>query len=419
MQNKDVFSADLIKEIRSQFQNIDSDPITGERIYFENAGGTLKLKSIFPVIDLFTRLPDNAGRRNKTSKEIDRILTKGRDDVALFLGARSGHVISEQSGTGMSFRILSTIARSIKGSNIVTSNLDHPAVYDTCHILAKRHGLECRVAPLDRDTGCVSAPGVSRLIDRDTVMLAIIHASNNIGTVNEVVRIVKDARGIKPDIYIVLDGCQYVSHGVIDVETYGADAWFFDAYKVYSKIGTNFAHISERLSALDRDNLLGKPAGDWDLGTREAAAFACISCVVEYFQWLGSYFTKNKEPREMILAAMEAIDDHEKQLIKWMLHGTDNAPGLLSIKNITVYGETSDLSKRQAIFAFNVKNVSSADVVDYLELNGIRVHNRTSDAYSRHTLEGLGISECVRVSLCHYNTKQEIERFLELIGGYK
>lgn len=413
-----VFSEHLMKGIRARFENVESDPVSGPRIYFENAGGTLRLKSVMEVVRLFTGLPDNAGRRNKTSRLIAETIKQGRAAVRLLLGADEGRIISEQSGTGMIFRILGTIARSVKGGNIVTTNLEHPAVYDACHILARRHGLECRVAGLDPRSGSVPVDAVARLVDRDTVFVAVIHSSNILGTVNDVARMIQESRKIKADLFTVIDGCQYASHGVMDVTPYEADGYIFDSYKVYGKIGTNFAHVTDRLARLDRDNLQGKAPHDWDLGTREPAAFAAIGCVAEYLRWLGGHYAESAEPRRRILAAMRAIEGHERGLAELLLNGGDGRQGLLTMPGVRVYGEARDLSRRQAIVAFNVAGASAADVVDYLEEEGVRVHNRTSDAYSRHTLEALGLAECVRVSLAHYNAGREVLFFLDALREY-
>ena len=415
MSQQPGFTPEIIASIRSRFINVESDPIIGKRIYFENAGGTLKLKAILPEVELLTGLPDNAGRQSGASKYITEAMAKGRKDIALMLGANSGKIISEQSGTSMIFRILSTIIRSIPGTNIVTSDLDHPAAYDACHILARRHGLECRVAHLDPATGEVRPEAVARLVDEGTVVVAIIDASNMLGTRNDVAEMVRQARRVKPELYFFIDGCQHVSHGLVDVEEYGADAWIFDAYKAYSKIGASFAHISDRLAHLDRDNLAGKPADDWDLGTREPAAFACMSKVVEYFQWLGGNFTDSDDPRAKIIAATRAIERYEAVLVDALLHGAGGQPGLLALPGVTVYGQTKDLTKQQAIIAFRMEGVAAGDIVRFLEARGVCVHTRTRDAYSRHTLEALGINECVRVSLCHYNTCEEIAVLLGLL----
>jgi selenocysteine lyase/cysteine desulfurase len=117
---------------------------------------------------------------------------------------------------------------------------------------------------------------------------------------------------------------------------------------------------------------------------------------------------------------MEAISHHEQALARRILHGGGkNAPGLLESKGVSVAGEMEHLEIRDPVFLFSVERKSSSEVVAALEEAGIRVHNRTSDAYSRHTLKALGMSEGVRVSACHYNTPEEIDAFLEALEGIK
>ncbi|MHB9071074.1 MAG: aminotransferase class V-fold PLP-dependent enzyme [Sedimentisphaerales bacterium] len=416
---QNVFSQGLVNEIRNRFACVDNDPFSGKRVFFENAGGTLKLKSILETLEKYTALPDNAGRINPASKKVDEVIAQGKKDIAILLGAKSGRIIAEQSTTGMIFRILGTVAREHKGSNMVVSNLDHPSSYDATHIMCTRHGLDYRVAQLDPKTGIVPAESVLKLVDKNTVAVTIIHASNILGTKNDVKLITKCVREKNPNTFVILDGAQHASHGKIDVEDYGADAWIFVPYKTYSKIGISFACISDRLANLPHDNLLGKPKDAWDLGTRETAAYACMSNVLEYFNWLGSHFTGSKDPRTVILEAMLAIEQYELELLKSMLHGTDRQDGMLKIPKVSLIGDFSSLDQHEAIIAFNIAGADDTEVVvNYFEKNGIRLHNRVSDAYSKHTLDALGEKECVRVSLCHYNTVEEINLFLKLLKQY-
>lgn len=138
-----------------------------------------------------------------------------------------------------------------------------------------------------------------------------------------------------------------------------------------------------------------------------------------YLQWIGSHFTARAAPREKIVAAMQAIAAHEHALTRLMLEGQTGLSGLLMLDGVTVYGETAHLDSRQAIIAFNLAGVPTAEIMDYLEAYGVRVHNRTNNTYSRHTLAALGINECIRVSLGHYNTPAEVLTFLRLLCDYR
>lgn len=416
MKREGPFSDALMSEIRKRFANVESDPFSGERIYFENAGGTLKLKSLFDVIELCTALPDNAGRENPASKKVDELIARGRADVALFLGAESGTIIAEQSTTGMICRLLNAIASDRRRGNLVTTNLDHASAYDATHLIAERFGMEARIAGLDPETGTVPVEALIEQVDQDTAAVIVIHASNIFGTRNDVAAIVREVRHAAPDACVILDGAQHASHGKIDVEEYNADAYVFAPYKTYSKIGVVFAHVSDRLARLPHDRLRGNAEDHWDLGTREVAAYACMSKVVEYLQWLGGHFTERQDGREKVLEGTLAIERHELALTRALLHGTDRARGMLDHEAVTVYGGKDDLSRQECIIAFNVAGKGTVDVVDYFARGGVRLHNRTCNAYSRYTLQAMAIEECVRVSLCHYNTLDEVSTFLKLLA---
>ena len=83
---------------------------------------------------------------------------------------------------------------------------------------------------------------------------------------------------------------------------------------------------------------------------------------------------------------------------------------------VTVYGEVEDLTVKDPVFLFQLTSRTSEEVVAALDSYGIRVHNRTSDAYSKHTLKALGIKEAVRVSAAHYNSLAEVDMFLKALG---
>jgi len=87
-----MFNAELMSQIRDRFIHVDSCPYQGPRIYFENAGGSLTLKSVIEVNTHFAGMPDNHGRDNPASKALTEIIEQGRKDIRLFLGVKSGPV---------------------------------------------------------------------------------------------------------------------------------------------------------------------------------------------------------------------------------------------------------------------------------------------------------------------------------------
>ncbi len=414
-----LFDDALLGQIRERFSHMESDPVVGPRVYLENAGGTLTLKKVVEAVTQQTALPDNEGRANPTSQAVGKIISQGRQDVLTLLGATSGTIMVGESTTSNAFRVLNAIICDVPGDNVVTTNLDHPATYATTKILANRFGKDWRAAHLSPQTGAISPESVANLVDSRTILLAVIHSSNVTGQRNDIKQIISAARRIKPDLYVVVDGATYGNHGVLDVDELGCDVYLLSSYKLFSKIGASVAYLSDRTSQLPYGQLPVKPSFNWELGTREPAGYAAWSEVVNYLCWLGEHFTKPFGRREAVVAAMNAIELHERALTFQMLKGQKSLPGLLHMDHVSTYGQFDDLTIYDPCLAFNVHGLRSNETVAFLQKQGIRVHNRTSDAYSRHTLQALNLDECVRVSAAHYNSPQDISSFLDAIERAK
>ncbi|MDB6168487.1 MAG: nitrogen fixation protein NifS [Verrucomicrobia bacterium] len=414
-----LFDASLLEAIRSRFLHAERDPFTGARVYFENAGGGLTLRSVFDADQKYASLPDNAGRENAASREVGRVIKGGRADVATFLNARDGTILCDQSTTACAFRLLSAAVAGIRGTNLVCSELDHASFYDAAKFLADRHGLERRVVPLNRQTGALDADAFAAQVDSGTVAVSFIHASNITGGQSDLNDVVGRVRSRAPQAIIVVDGAQHTQHCLVDVDASAVDAYVFSAYKVFSKPGLAFAYVSPRLAKLPHAQLLGKPSSDWDLGTRDPGGFAAFTCVVDYLSWLGTQADSSvaqRDRRSQLAAGMQAIARHETALSRLLLDGVGRLPGLGSHPQVTLHGQRDPGRGREAVFAFTIKGRPTGEIVQQFGNHGVIVHDRVSDAYSGHTLAALGVPEVVRVSLAHYNSPREVETFLRVLA---
>ena len=411
---KKMFSPELLKEIRDKFFYVDWDPYTGSRIYLEASGGSLRLKSVTETLVKEVALPDELYRFNPASDHAVAAMDKGIADVKLFLGAQSGQIVSANSATQTVFRAVNAVISHIAGSNVVTTQLDHPAVLSPTKYFADLYGKEWRVAGLSAETGSIPIDTILEKIDQNTCLLCLQQASNQTGTVNDVTSIVREVRKIKPDLYVVVDAVQYAPHGPIDVEDIGADAYAFGPYKAYGVKGIGFAHISERLANLPHENLLLKADTNWVLGSPAHALFATWSAVVDYLCWLGSHFTDSTDRRELVIASKKAIHEHMMALLDRALHGSEAADGLLGMEHVTVCGMEPEIVDRMCIFLFRLEGMDSPTASErYNQNHHVRVSARVKDSYSTYPLEGLGWPDAVRLSAAHYNTPEEIDRFLK------
>jgi selenocysteine lyase/cysteine desulfurase len=251
-------------------------------------------------------------------------------------------------------------------------------------------------------------------VDKDTCLLAFQHGSNQTGAINDVKTIIREARKINPDLYVLVDAVQYAPHGQIDVEDYGADVYAFGPYKAYCVKGIGFAHISDRLAKLPHENLLGKPDTNWVLGSPAHMMYACWSVTVDYLCWVGSHFTESTDRRDQMIAAKDAIHAHMQALLHRIMNGSEEIEGLLGQDHVTVCGMPKDLEDRLCIFLFRLKGMDSSTAMSrYNQEHGIRLAARIRDAYSSVPLDAMGWPDAVRLSACHYNTPEEIDQFLK------
>ena len=410
-----MFNDNLMSEIRDRFCHVDACPYQGPRVFFENAGGSLTLKSVVETNTKLAGIPDNQGRDNPASHELVRIINQSREDMRTFLGVSEGPVFIGESGTELLFRLVrAAVLGTLEGGNVVGSTLEHPATVSASKRWSKVAGKEYRAVIHNNQTATVSAEDYRGIVDVDTRVATIIHTSPVTGMSVDVKAVVKVIREVSPDCVIIVDGIQHAPHGDLDVDGYDVDAYTISAYKVFSRHNYGFAWLSPRLRNLPHDHLDGTPDDFWELGTRDTSAFACFSEVVNYIDWLGSKMTDSENRRDRILAAGKAFKQQEADLVEVMINGTEVQKGLRDMPQVTVIGGY-DNSHREGLISLYIDTIPCADVVSQLNEQGVRTHVRKNDYFSGNILEPLNRPTCVRVSMCHYNTQGEVLQFLAIM----
>jgi len=407
----------LIDEIRARFAHVDNCPFQGDRVFFENAGGALTLKSAVVTSTFYSAIPDNQGRDNVAAAKLMQVIAKAKDDMALMFNAPSGHFFVGESGTELLFRMIRTaVVESAEGGNVVGSSLEHPATRSAAIRWAGITGKQYVSVPHNVETGSVLAEDYAPLISSDTRVATILHTSPVTGMAVDVAAVAAVIRARAPKCLIIVDGIQHAAHGQLDLAGYGVDGYAVSPYKVFSRHGYGVAWVSGRLASMDHDMLINGPAESWELGTRDTGAYATFSDVVDYFDWLGSQVCNSKDRRERIVAAGTAIHKHEKDLTDAMLHGVGNLKGVADLDGVSVIGGV-DNPLREGLVSLTVKGKTGQEVVAALNDQGIRTHVRKADHYSGNILDPLGLQTCVRVSMCHYNTEAEVALFLGVMQG--
>jgi selenocysteine lyase/cysteine desulfurase len=404
----------LMEAVRDRFAHVDTCPFQGERIFLETAGGALTLKSVVETSATFAAIPDNQGRDNPASHALMEVIAKGKADMRLFLNAAAGQVFVGESGTEVLFRLIRTACMGAPAGRVVGSTLEHPASRSAASKWAAAAGKDYVCLPHDDATGCVTVDHYRPHITPDTRVATIVHTSPVTGMGVDVGAIARAIREVAPDCFIIVDGIQHAAHGGLDIDSYGIDGYALSPYKVFSRHGYGIGWASDRLTDLPHDTLNGAPATGWELGTRDTGAYATWSDVVRHFEWLGGEVSDAGTPRTRIEAAGKAIKAHEGALCEAMLHGIGNLPGLAAMPGVLVIGGVENPA-REGLVSFAVPGRPSAEIVSALNAHGIRTHTRKADHYSGNILDPLGLPDCIRVSLGHYNTRQEIAAFLSAV----
>ena len=406
----------LMESIREKFMHVETCPFEGERIFFENAGGSLRLKSVVETSALYASYPDNQGRENEASKALVRSIENGKDKMRLFFNADRGDVIVGESGTELLFRLIRTAALELpRGGTMLSSTLEHPASMSAMKKWAKNTQRSHIIVEHNDDSGSVDEQAYIKKLTSDVRVVSIVHTSPVTGMTVDLEKITKEVRNVTPDCIIIVDGIQHSSHGAIDVQKYDIDGYVVSPYKMFSRHGYGVAWASDRLCTVNKEQLADGPFQNWELGTRDAGSYATFSDVVDYLDWLGSNFTNSESARERLEASSLAIKSHEQELVNLALHGSENLVGLIKNEQIEIIGDLASTS-REGVVSFYLKNNPSSLIVEKLRQRKIRVHIRKDDHYCGNILKPLNQKDCIRFSICHYNSKAEVIEFLKAIN---
>ena len=403
---------DLLKKVRQKFAHIEECPFEGKRVFFENAGGALTLNSVVETSAKFAAIPDNQGRANKASQALVDIINKSKEDMSVFFGTDEGSFIVGESGTEILFRLIrSAIMGSEQNGIVLGSTLEHPASVSACKNWAEKGNKKYVSVNHDNDTGSVSANAYLQAMTPDVRVATIIHTSPVTGMTVNITDIVDAIRTVSPECFIIVDGIQHAAHGGLDLKSYGVDGYAVSPYKMFSRHGYGVGWLANRLQELPHENLIGGPVQNWELGTRDTGAYATFSDVVDYLDWLGAQVSNESTKRDRVVAAGKSIHEQEKVLTEAMIHGVGNLTGLANLPGVGILGGEAN-ALREGLVSITVEGMNAEKVVEGLRKNGIRVHARKADHYSGNILKPLNLESCTRVSMCHYNTIEEVADFL-------
>ena len=396
-------------------RTMDGQPV----VYLDGPGGTQVTRDCIQAMAAYLeRSNANHGGAFAASVETDAILDDVHAAGADFLGAHEpSEIVFGPNMTTLTFAISRALGREWnEGDEIVVTRLDHDANVAPWLAVAEDRGLRVRWVDLDENGASLDLDGLEAALSERTRLVAVGLASNALGTVTDVGRVVEAAHAAGALVYV--DAVHAAPHVPIDVAALRADFLVCSPYKFFAP---HLGMLYGRAEHLERVGAYRvRPAGDalpgkWETGTQNHEALAGLLGTFGYLERLGAAYGNAgaaSDRRGRLRAAMAAIHAHERGLSAGTLDRLSRVPGL------HLYGiaDPARVGERVPTFAFTLGGHSPRAIAEHLAARGISAWD--GDFYAWELVRNLGLADAgglLRIGLVHYNTLEEIDRLVEVL----
>lgn len=392
-----------IDKIRQLFPILHQEVHGKPLIYFDNAATTQKPQSVIDSLEGYY-LHDNANIHRGAHALADRstrYFEETREAVQHFINAKESAEIIFTKGTTESINLVAyTYGRKFinEGNEIIISTLEHHSNIVPWQILCEEKGAVLKVIPIN-DAGEILFEEFEKLLSHKTKLVSVVHASNALGTINPVERIIEAAHGVGAKV--LLDGAQSTSHLDIDVQKLDCDFLALSAHKLYGPTGLGVLYgkreVLESMPPFQGGGEMIKEVSfekttfndipfKFEAGTPNIGDVIAFKYALDFIQEIGK----------------SNIKAHEDSLLTYANEL------LLPIKGFIPVGTASN---KVSVLSFNINGMHPFDVGVMLDARGIAV--RTGHHCTQPLMKRLGLEGTVRASFAVYNSKSEIEQLAE------
>jgi len=394
-------------ELRNDFP-IFRKKINGkELVYLDNASTTQKPNSVIESItDFYTNYNSNIHRAvYQLAEEATALYEQSREKIANFINVSPEEIIFTRNTTESINLIAHSWARTNlkKDDGIAISELEHHSNIVPWQILSQEIGTRLEYVGID-DNGFLDLEYLVDLISSKKVKLvSLSHMSNVLGTIVPIERIIKIAH--ENNIPVLVDGAQSVPHMPVDVKKMDCDFLVFSAHKMLGPTGVGVLYAKKEFLEKMRPFMGG---GDmikevfkfytnynevpykFEAGTPNIADVVGFGAAIDYLEKIG----------------MEHVRKHEIDLTEYALKS------ILSMKYVTVYGPR-DPNYRGGVISFNIADIHPHDLATIMNDHGIAI--RSGHHCAQVLMQRLDVPATSRASFYIYNTKEEIDKFVNAI----
>lgn len=398
-----VASSIDVARIREQFPVLQQQVNGRDLVYLDNAATSQKPRAVInALVDYYTGYNANIHRGIHTlAEKATKAYEQTRETAQRFIHAAATEEIIFTRGVTESINLVaSSYAKAFlqKGDEVIISGLEHHSNIVPWQLACEATGAQLKVIPV-LDSGELDLDAFKKLLNAQTKLVAVNHASNSLGIINPVKEIITLAHAV--GAVVLIDGAQAGAHLNIDVQELDCDFYCLSSHKMYGPTGTGILYGKKALlekmppyhggGEMIKEVTFEKTTYN-DLPYKFEAGTPNIADVVAF-----------KYAMDFILEqGRENIAAHEHDLL---MYATERIGAL---KGVTIYG--TGLNK-VGVVSFTVSGIHPFDIGQMLDARGIAVrtgHHCTQPLMDRFKIEGT-----VRASFAVYNTKKEIDQLVE------
>ena len=393
-----------VRAIREQFPALSQKIYNKNLIYFDNGATSQKPAMVLDAINQYYS-KDNANIHRGVHFMSQNATTEyetARKTIQHYIHAKSSDEIIFTKGTTDGINLIASSYGELltEGDEILITAMEHHSNIVPWQMLCQRKNLTLKVAPINIK-GELITEEFDRLLTNKTKLVSVTHISNTLGTINPVAEIIKKAHAVGAKV--VVDGAQSIQHMAIDVQAMDCDFFVFSGHKVFGPTGIGVLYGKEAM--LEKmppyqggGDMIAKVTFErttynelpfkFEAGTPHIAGGICLGKAFEFLNGLD----------------LQAIQTYEKEI-------TEYAQDLLdTFEDLSIIGEAKH---KTSVVSFSIKGIHPFDIGTLLDKQGIAV--RTGHHCTQPLMDFYKIPGTIRASFAFYNTKEEIDTFIEAV----
>lgn len=399
-----------VQKIRAQFpilsQTVNGKPL----VYFDNGATSQKPQVVIDsIVDYYSKYNANIHRGVHTLSQLATdAYEQARFKIQNHFNAKQAYEIIFTSGTTESINLVANGFVSLlqKGDEIIVSALEHHSNIVPWQMLCEHTGAILKVIPMNIH-GELIMEEYDKLLSNKTKLVCCNHISNALGVLNPIEEIIQKAHAV--GAAVLIDGAQSCPHIKPDVQALDVDFYVTSAHKMCGPTGVGMLYGKEEwlrklppykgggemiaTVTFEKTTYADLPH-KFEAGTPNICGGIAFGAAIDYMNEVG----------------FDNIAKHEHELL---VYGTQR---LQEIEGLTIYGPT-DLNKKASVISFNIENIHPYDIGTIIDKLGIAV--RTGHHCAQPIMDFFKIPGTIRASFAFYNTKEEIDIFVEAVKKAK